>query len=294
MQSHANAAAGDNLRCALCRVSLTVECLAEGVCANHLCQSIHRERRLAELARRSRDILAKRVRKGTRFRNKQAAAEGVAAPKDYYLTFLTDFQNPVTPLPDERREEFRGKLQALVAKLIALDAEAAVTNLVQSDPLPIVEILHEEAPAPQDDARLDQLSGAVCAACRGTCCRQGETHAYLGIETLRRVMGDRPELQPEQLVDAYLELIPERTFAGSCVFHQECGCALPREMRAAICNEFFCNGLHDLRHEVKNGAPHRAFVIIRNEEDLTKYVSGKFIDEENISPEEAAPASRPT
>jgi hypothetical protein len=273
---------------------LTVDRVVEGACSNHLCQSIHRERRLAELARQSEIILAKRLRKGTKFRKKQAAAESVEAPEGYCLTFLTEFKNPITPLPEERIEEFRGKLETLVEELIALDKEAAATNLVQPDPLPIVEILPDPLPAVRDDARLDQLSGAVCAACRGTCCRQGETHAYLGIETLRRVMGDRPELQPGQLVDVYLAFIPEKTFADSCVFHQECGCALPREMRSSICNEFFCNGLHDLRHEVKHGAPHRAFVIIRNEKDLTKYVSGKFIDEENTPPQEAAPANRPT
>lgn len=68
----------------------------------------------------------------------------------------------------------------------------------------------------------------------------GGDSGYIDARTLRRVREQRPELGTEQLVALYLEAIPERTVAGSCVFHGERGCALPRSLRSRVCNDFYC------------------------------------------------------
>src|SRR5206468_7485578 len=90
-----------------------------------------------------------------------------------------------------------------------------------------------------------RILASACARCQGHCCGKGGLHAfaYLSVDTLRRFMDDNPTLHPDEVLAAYLDHIGRATYQDSCVFHGPQGCTLSREMRADICNTFFCPGL---------------------------------------------------
>ena len=55
--------------------------------------------------------------------------------------------------------------------------------------------------------------------------------------------------------------LPERIrWKGSCVFHGERGCVLPRAARARICNEWQCQGLAGWARAIEAARPARLLV----------------------------------
>jgi hypothetical protein len=76
-------------------------------------------------------------------------------------------------------------------------------------------------------------------------------------------------------VAAYVECLPSQTFAESCVYHGERGCGLPSEMRAATCNDFYCEELHHLRQGLDEGSLLRAFFVSVDEVSISAM---KFVD----------------
>jgi len=170
----------------------------------------------------------------------------------------------------ERRQAFRSNIESLVNELVSrLDGSEGPTGEPPASPGTTA-----QTAAP---AKRDRLTAAVCAECRGFCCGGGNTRAYLRVDTLRKLIERRPDLHLEQLPEVYTECLPERSYSGSCVFHSERGCALPREMRSDTCNDYFCKGQKDLRAAMENGAPARAFVAIS---DSTQIVAGRFVNAE--------------
>lgn len=110
-------------------------------------------------------------------------------------------------------------------------------------------------PTPELPMRLRVIASAACAACGGHCCSRGAEHAYLDDTTIRRVAATRPPLTSRTIARLYREHLPETSFAGSCVFHAPQGCALPRELRADLCNRFYCNPLKRFIHRYVDSAP---------------------------------------
>jgi len=90
-----------------------------------------------------------------------------------------------------------------------------------------------------------------------------------------------PRTDPGELFDYYISMLPERTYSGSCVFHGERGCALPREMRSGLCNDFCCEGLSDLWYAMTCSGSHRAFV---GAVSGNRIVRSAVIDEQRMSP----------
>jgi len=84
---------------------------------------------------------------------------------------------------------------------------------------------------------------SACSACRGHCCQKGGNDAYLDFESVGLAWGRFPHLSKEQLVAAYLAAVPARSFADSCIFHAEHGCALPETMRSPVCGAYLCGPL---------------------------------------------------
>ena len=96
-----------------------------------------------------------------------------------------------------------------------------------------------------DGAKIKQSSldfRSACSACRGHCCQKGGNDAYLDFKSVGLAWGRFPHLSKEQLVAAYLAAIPARTFADSCIFHAEHGCALPETMRSPVCRGLVAAG----------------------------------------------------
>lgn len=159
----------------------------------------------------------------------------------------------IVNLPAARIRSFRDRLERLVS-------EAAARMAADGEP--------PAAPA-VSDATPDQtavLAGG-CALCRGHCCRRGEDHAFLKVETIQRFLATHPEASPWQVLASYLEHLPRRSYAGSCVYHTRTGCALPRTMRAEICNTWYCGGLLLLQLRLEAGPDARAFAVAVDGQD---------------------------
>jgi len=134
--------------------------------------------------------------------------------------FKSDQQQPLSP---EAIREFETHLRRIASE--TNNRHHAVTE---------DEKQNSQIPAP--------LVAAICATCRGRCCQHGiENHAYLTTESLSSWRARHPKEPPESLCEKYLSFLPERHTKNSCLFHTETGCALPREMRADICNRYLCS-----------------------------------------------------
>lgn len=100
--------------------------------------------------------------------------------------------------------------------------------------LTAAEIQNTKPPSP--------IIAAICATCQGNCCQHGrDNHAYLTGETLQRWRDDNPGSDTDEVCEKYLSYIPPRHTENSCLYHTSIGCALPRKMRADICNRYLCN-----------------------------------------------------
>jgi hypothetical protein len=140
---------------------------------------------------------------------------------------------PHTPLPlvtpePGRVADFVQHLDGLIARAFAADAppcdDAAAGRRGAARP-----------PAPP-------ARGAPSRACRGHCCLKGNsTQAFLTVDSIAWVRRNDPLATPEAIRDAYLSRVPAQSVAGSCLFHGDRGCTLPRTIRAEICNAWQCD-----------------------------------------------------
>lgn len=240
-----------NKLCRICSRPLSDQEWASGICAAPDCrrtdlaqraheehqQRTQQEQKLREHAQQLRDQVVNRF--------------GVRQPESFLLAVIPAAIHRITRLPAQRRREFRDHLKSLIDRAAALPAPPAVV-----DQEPVMESVAVQ------DARLQAASGSACACCQGSCCRGGAyTHAYLGVETLQRYMTTHSKQSPRKVLASYMRHISAETCEGSCVYHREDGCSLPREMRANICNEFYCGGLREFRANVPATGPVRGFFV---------------------------------
>jgi hypothetical protein len=83
----------------------------------------------------------------------------------------------------------------------------------------------------------------ACAACRGYCCSKGGNDAYLDENAIAQAWARHPGLSKRSLMQRYLDAIPKKAFADSCIFHAEHGCSLPRSLRAPVSAAYLCGPL---------------------------------------------------
>ena len=162
----------------------------------------------------------------------EVAGRGEPVPKGIPLTLIPACTTPVTNLPESRRHAFREWLHLLLDEM--LRQGNAPGGEVTPTPFGPKRELSPAALA---------VMGQACALCQGECCKTGADDAYLSRHVFRRYLDAHPELRPEDVVTAYLERVPDRSYQGSCVYHGPQGCTLPRAMRSDTCNNYFCDGL---------------------------------------------------
>lgn len=209
--------------CQVCGRVLSHADQAVGACRDRQCwatvnaqvdrvKQAAREAEYARLKERAEAFGAELVREEPRLRERTLP-----------ITPIPAFRGSTRPTPQRRRETLRRRLERLVQG---------------SEPDRATAITWEEPQIPQSAVPLLQ---AACTSCRGFCCQNGNDHAYLSLSTIQRVRAARPELSDDEIVEAYISRVGERSYAGSCIYHQPTGCALPREMRSDTCNNFFCD-----------------------------------------------------
>ena len=94
-----------------------------------------------------------------------------------------------------------------------------------------------------DNPDLHAVSDRLCTMCKGGCCASGKDHAYLSVISLRRYMDLHPALTHDELRHIYVSRIADKTINNACINQTASGCGLPRELRSAICNEYYCDPL---------------------------------------------------
>jgi hypothetical protein len=157
----------------------------------------------------------------------------------------------IVNLPERRRRPFRDCLIQSLNQAAALRASSA--NRRSRD--------EQRIPPESSSLVLDPLLGRGCATCRGRCCNLGRDHAYQDAANLESYMHRHPDQRPRHILEDYLSRMPNRAYKESCVYHVEAGCVLPREMRAGICNEFYCTELRDFQRQFPRG-PSQAVIYI--------------------------------
>src|SRR6185369_3556969 len=135
---------------------------------------------------------------------------------------LPGFDRPLRPVGAKRRRIFAAFLEGLMAEVSRPHGRAA--DIPKAKP---------EATTFAD----------ACAACRGHCCSKGGDDAYLDENAIAQAWARHPRLSKRRLMQLYLDAIPKKAFADSCIFHAEDGCSLPRSLRAPISEAYLCGPL---------------------------------------------------
>lgn len=153
-------------------------------------------------------------------------------PEFYPYAVVPSNSKQITKLPRERIRVFRDFLDHLVHETLS----EGLDNKIK--------------PLPRGEAPMETLlfEAKACSICGGCCCGIGEEHAFLKKETIGHYMSGHPEQTPEQVLASYMEYLPEKSFEDSCVNHTRTGCALPRDMRSHVCNDYLCDPLNKLRN----------------------------------------------
>jgi hypothetical protein len=121
-----------------------------------------------------------------------------------------------------------------------------------------------DRPSPDSGPRA-ALAAAVCAVCAGACCHRAGDHAFLEAAAIARFPAVNGIMDPSNVADTYAEYLPARSFAGSCVYHASDGCALPRSLRADICNAYRCSGLKQAEGWARSDGTTHVYVVVRED-----------------------------
>lgn len=211
-------------------------------------------------------------------RAQAALALGVEQAEAFPIAVIPSRPVRVVELSAERRRVFADFLAELAAALPDKGDEPC------ADRSPASCAERPTATAPPDP-EIEALLAQVCAVCQGFCCFYGATrHAFLDGETMRRLRDCRPGARAADVALAYLRYLPARHCEASCVYHTQGGCALPRAMRARICNTYECRGLKDARRGCGGSAPARACAVVRHDNRIIRCA---FVDASGIRREGA-------
>lgn len=171
---------------------------------------------------------------------------------DDVLIAVVPFQNAsLVPMPETRRTAFEAHVEDIVENAFAAGP----------DDISMLNYLPGTAAEPS-------IIAAGCAACQGFCCQRGggDKHAFLTRQTIYHMRDNDPDLEPEAVIQHYLDALPETSVQGSCVYHGAQGCTLQRKWRSSVCNVFHCHDIHAL-HELTGGRSDVPLAIIGVEED---------------------------
>lgn len=247
--------------CRTCGRPLKPEGLAGGLCVGKDCRL-----KLAEKQAREKEERERKARETVaRLIHERATAPGIS---DLYpLAIIPSNPLEIVSVDQERKRALARHLEGVLSELTLVDATT-------EPPPPLYRSIARSR------ALLTVLGGA-CSLCGGDCCRRGGDRAYLDVATLLRYQRDHPGTGPRDVLDAYLGKVGETVYAGSCIYHQTRGCALPRDMRSDTCNRYFCEELKAFEREISNADTPRVFFAAGSGEVIR---AAGFVDENGVRP----------
>ena len=214
-----------------------------GICNNAKC--LHAWSRGLQASRQAELQVQREQRQSlaTAYRDQEAARLGIAWQEKILPVAVPANLRRIVNLPERRKRAFRDRLMASLSQAAA--SRASIANRSSGDqpqPSPVVPPLV-----------FDPLLVRGCAACRGRCCNNGQDHAYQDVPNLEGYMQRHPDQRPRHILENYLSRMANRSYENSCVYHAEAGCVLPHEMRARICNDFYCRELRYSQQQFAKG-----------------------------------------
>lgn len=238
--------------CVVCGRPLATPELPTQVCAASTCrraaavergQVVH-ERNQARYAA----LIQREIEQATQLRDRVVTEFGLREPDSFRLTVVPAATARLVNLPERRRRALRDHVNALISQAVGLPAPPSSAEEPASPPT-------------ERESQLQTVLGKACACCQGFCCGGGGDRAYLTVETIQRIRAAHPGQRPRDILAAYLERVGHRTVEGSCVYHQADGCALPRALRADLCNRHFCKALVKFQRDLPATGPIRGFFV---------------------------------
>lgn len=243
-------------KCSICKRPVRRTTGAGQTCDRLTCKRKH----ATEVKNRDREARIQRQSEiATLERDKQSASCPSARLTDWRPIVTPANTRKLTPLPRRRRYRFMKRLLRLI--------ESDCKEQVDDDQTEVVE----------PEIELPVL-GQACSNCRGSCCQRGGTSAYLDQRVVRRFINANPNLNPMEMLGIYCELIPKKSYEGSCVFHGENGCCLSRDLRSNTCNRTACAGYNEIVNRVELDGEHRFLLVSMDGE---KPVASKFVTVES-------------
>ena len=241
----------DSEKCVICTRPVPPLLRAERHCGSAGCRYALLVQRPMAARKLAREVL---LAGAPAYRAQQAQASGLseAESESYALSLIPQNLDQVTRLPKRRRRAYEEHLRTQLAVARRVLSERTSPSTADTDEPP------EEPLTPRGRAELAIL-GAGCGTCRGNCCRGGGNHAYQGEESMVRYLTRFPQRDDDAVIADYLQYVPSLTMSEGCIYQKDDGCALPRDMRAYICNVFYCEGLQSIRYAFRDGGPVRAF-----------------------------------
>ena len=224
-----------------------------GTCSEYPCRSTHWQKTARQLQQQKqlqmRETARRRREQALAICKRLTAELMIAAPDRLVPVPLPCQQRPLRPLPASRQALFREHIERVVREACAVQTTSLSQNPIPSPPSCRTRQLGGEggvrgpgsgidsepdaADAREPDAMPDERQRALwsaCGVCRGRCCSQGREHAYLDIAAIRRYRARHPQATADEICRDYLMRLEDPTFEGSCVYHREHGCALPRHL----------------------------------------------------------------
>lgn len=162
-------------------------------------------------------------------------------PTGQSIAVLPAFDRPLEKVRDQKKRTLAQRLERFATEL-------------RNDPREPTSL------APENLASPSPVVIHACAACQGYCCNSGGEHAHLTQQTLARVLANNNDLSLEDIVRVYLEKLPAQHYKGSCLYHTDKGCHLPRHLRSDTCNHFHCTGVYPLSI-LEAGATQRPVIV---------------------------------
>ena len=182
-------------------------------------------------------------------RDRAAERWGIEDGGDYAPSLVHAMPLAVVPLAPKRTANFRSHIEGLVRQAgKAADEEPP---------------RHEPEADEAGCADVSALARCACTLCAGACCRGGGDGAFFSTADIPRLRQQDSGRGIDDILDTYSAYLPSHVMQGSCVFHTIRGCALPREMRAATCGRFECDGLRHLLAGYRNRGQRRFCLFAR-------------------------------
>lgn len=256
----------DQQKCRHCKRPLAVVQWAAGICDTLNCRSHELQRPLEEAGLRYREEVAL----GSRRRQQLAAPHAIPRQdvESYPVAILPLNRARDSKLPANRRTRFAKLLRKRL-----IEARERIARGEPAPPIPVEKVANSLTPA-ERDAEVTLLN-AACTSCRGRCCKKGANHAFHSAATMMRFIERFPTLDDDAIVAEYLSYVGEHTLTNGCIFQGATGCTLRRDMRADICNRFFCGDITVLTRKLHSGQPMRAFLANRSG---ARILGGQFVD----------------